>query len=406
MSKTIAVIGAMDTKGCDYSFVKRVIEQHGFRALLINTGVLGEPTVAVDVSASQVASNGGSNLAQLRRKRDKSTAMKVMEKGIALTVKQLYEQGKIDAGFSMGGSNGTAIGTAGLRALPIGVPKVMVSTVAAGDTSTYVSYSDVIMIPSLLDVSGINRISAQVYTSAVGALIGMLQTPVPRLDHKPIIAASMFGNTTKLVNACKRSIENEGYEVMVFHATGTGGKTMEGLIDKGFMDGVLDVTPTELADHLVGGVLDAGPTRLEAAAKQGIPQVVAPGCLDMVNFWGMKTVPGRFKNRQLYEWNTNITLMRTTPEENKKLGVLLAEKLNRSTAPVAVFLPLRGISELDCPSGPFWNPAANDALFQSIRDTIRSDIPVYELDCNINDDEFATKVSKKLLEYLAEKEGE
>ncbi|MCH5586647.1 Tm-1-like ATP-binding domain-containing protein [Shimazuella sp. AN120528] len=402
MTKTVAIIGAMDTKGSDYAFIQSEIEQRGYRTLIINTGVLGEPTLEPDIPASQVANAGGSNLEELRKQRDKSKAMNVMTKGIAVIMKKLFEKGQIHAGFSMGGTNGTIIGSAGLRELPIGIPKVMVSTVAAGDTLPYVGFSDVVMFPSILDVSGLNRVSAQIYANAVGALVGMLQTGVPEIPSRPIITASMFGNTTTLVNRCKNKLEEKGFEIMVFHATGTGGKTMESLIEKGFIRGVLDVTPTELADYLVGGVLSAGPTRLDSAAKIGIPQVIAPGCLDMVNFWGINTVPDRFKNRQLYEWNSNVTLMRTTPDENQRLGSLLAKKLNQAAGPVAVFLPLKGISELDSPDGLFWNPNANDALFQTIKDKIRNNIPVYEIDCNINDEEFSNRITEKLLEFIEE----
>jgi uncharacterized protein (UPF0261 family) len=400
LTKTVAVIGAMDTKGSDYAFIKKEIEQRGYRTLIINTGILGDPTLEPDVTASQVAKAGGFTLEELRKRKDKSIAMNVMTKGIAITMKKLFEKGQIHAGFSMGGTNGTIIGSAGLRALPIGVPKVMVSTVAAGDTLPYVGFSDVVMFPSILDVSGLNRVSAQIYSNAVGAIIGMIQTGVPEIESKPIITASMFGNTTTLVNRCKNKLEENGFEIMIFHATGTGGKTMESLIEKGFIKGVLDVTPTELADYLVGGVLNAGPTRLDAAAKTGIPQVIAPGCLDMVNFWGINTVPDRFKKRQLYEWNSNVTLMRTTPDENQRLGTLIATKLNQAIGPVAVFLPLKGVSELDSPGGLFWSPEANDALFQTIKDNIRNGIPIYEVDCNINDQEFSKRVSEKLLELL------
>jgi uncharacterized protein (UPF0261 family) len=404
MTKTIAIIGAMDTKGSDYDFIKSEIEQRGCHTLVINTGILGEPIIEPDISASQVASDGGSTLEELRQRKDKSFAMNVMTKGIAVTMRRLFEKRQIDGGFSMGGTNGTIIGTAGLRALPIGVPKVMVSTVASGDTQPYVGYSDIVMFPSILDVSGLNRISAQIYANAVGAIIGMVHTGVPQVESKPIVTASMFGNTTTLVNRCKSILEKKDYEIMIFHATGTGGKTMESLIEKGFIKGVLDVTPTELADYVVGGVLNAGSTRLDAAAKNGIPQVVAPGCLDMVNFWGIDTVPERFRSRQLYEWNSNVTLMRTTKDENQKLGSLLASKINNATAPVAIYLPLQGISELDTLGGMFWNPEANDALFQTIKDKVRNDIPVYEMDCNINDEEFSTAVSAKLLEFLEDRE--
>jgi uncharacterized protein (UPF0261 family) len=281
---------------------------------------------------------------------------------------------------------------------------VMVSTVASGDTQPYVGISDIVMIPSILDIAGLNRISAKIYSNAVGTVVGMVETQVPKIKTKPLISASMFGNTTVLVNQCTKQLEENGYEVLVFHATGTGGKTMESLIDQGYITGVLEVTTTELADELVGGVLSAGPSRLDAAGKWALPQVIAPGCLDMVNFWGMSTVPGKYRDRLLYSWNDNITLMRTTPEENAILGRILAEKANRSKGELAIFLPLQGLSELDAPGKPFWWPEANQALFDAIKEHIRKDIPVYELDCNINDPQFAKAVTDKLLEMLRNEE--
>ncbi|MFC7439901.1 Tm-1-like ATP-binding domain-containing protein [Laceyella putida] len=400
MGKTIALIGALDTKGADYAFVKREIEKRGHYALTINTGVLGEPLFEPDVPAERVSLAGGMTLDELRREKDKSLAMSVMTRGIAKVVKELFDQGLIDGGLSMGGSNGTMIGTSGLRALPVGVPKVMVSTVASGDTQPYVGISDIVMVPSILDVAGLNRISAKIYANAVGIIVGMVESEVPPIETKPLITASMFGNTTKLINQCATQLEENGYEVLVFHATGTGGKTMESLIDQGYITGVLDVTTTELADELVGGVLSAGPTRMEAAAKWALPQVIAPGCLDMVNFWGMSTVPDKYRDRLLYCWNDNITLMRTTPEENAKLGRLLAEKANRSKGEVAIFLPLQGLSELDAPGREFWWPEADQALFDAIRQYARKDISIYELDCNINDAMFAQAVTSKLLDML------
>ncbi len=228
----------------------------------------------------------------------------------------------------------------------------------------------------------------------------MVETAVPEIEERPLIAASMFGNTTELVDQCRALLTERGYETLVFHATGTGGKTMEGLINDGYFDGVLDLTTTEWADEVVGGVLSAGPERMDGAAKNGIPQVIAPGCLDMANFWAPETMPDKFKDRLLYKWNPNITLMRTTPEENEKLGQVLAEKANSSTGPVAVFLPLKGVSILDSPGGEFWWPEANRALFSSIKENLRDDIPVVELDCNINDEVFAKAVTDQLLAFL------
>jgi uncharacterized protein (UPF0261 family) len=347
-----------------------------------------------------VATAGGTELTVLRQQADRGKAIEVMAKGAAIVLRQLQETGKIDGILGMGGSAGTAVGTAAMRALPVGFPKLMVSTLASGDTAPYVGVSDIVMMPSVVDVAGVNRISARIFANAAGAISGMVETTPPQIGEKPLIAASMFGNTTKLVDQCRKLLEAQGYEVLVFHATGTGGRIMESLIDAGYMNGVLDVTTTEWADELVGGVLTAGPTRLDAAAKRGVPQVIAPGCLDMVNFWARSTVPAKFADRQFYEWNPNVTLMRTTPEENTELGRILAEKANKSSAPVAFFLPLQGVSVLDSPGGEFWQPAANQALFAAIKQSVRAEIPVYELDNNINDATFAEAVVQKLLQFL------
>ena len=400
MAKTIALIGALDTKGEEFAFVKAELVRRGHQPLVINTGVVGDPTFTPDISAEQVASAGGATLADLRQQADRGKAIEAMAKGAAIVAQQLHEAGQIDGILGMGGSAGTAVGTAAMRALPVGFPKLMVSTLASGDTAPYVGVSDIVMMPSVVDVAGVNRISARIFANAAGAISGMVETTAPQITEKPLIAASMFGNTTKLVDQCRKLLEAQGYEVLVFHATGTGGKSMESLIDAGYINGVLDLTTTEWADELVGGMLTAGPTRLDAAAKRGIPQVIAPGCLDMVNFWARSTIPEKFAGRQFYEWNPNVTLMRTTPEENAELGRILAEKANRSSAPVAFYLPRQGVSVLDSPSGEFWQPAANQALFDAIKQNVRPSIPVYELDNNINDAAFAEAVVHKLLEFL------
>jgi uncharacterized protein (UPF0261 family) len=400
MAKTIALIGALDTKGEEFAFVQAALLRRGHNTLVINTGVVGEPALPPNITASEVAAAGGVDLNTLRQQADRGKAIDVMAKGAAVLVRQLQEAGKIDGILGMGGSAGTAVGTAAMRALPVGFPKLMVSTLASGDTAPYVGVSDIVMMPSVVDVAGVNRISARIFANAAGAISGMVETAPPQIGEKPLIAASMFGNTTKLVDQCRKLLEAQGYEVLVFHATGTGGRIMESLIDAGYINGVLDVTTTEWADELVGGMLTAGPTRLDAAAKRGVPQVIAPGCLDMVNFWARSTVPAKFADRQFYEWNPNVTLMRTTPEENTELGRILAEKANKSSAPVAFFLPLQGVSVLDSPGGEFWQPAANQALFAAIKQSVRAEIPVYELDNNINDATFAEAVVQKLLQFL------
>ena len=400
MAKTIALIGALDTKGEEFAFVQAELLRRGHNTLVINTGVVGEPALPPDIAATEVATAGGTELSVLRQQADRGKTIEVLAKGAAIVVRQLQEAGKIDGILGMGGSAGTAVGTAAMRDLPVGFPKLMVSTLASGDTAPYVGVSDIVMMPSVVDVAGVNRISARIFANAAGAISGMVETTPPQIGEKPLIAASMFGNTTKLVDQCRKLLEAQGYEVLVFHATGTGGRIMESLIDAGYINGVLDVTTTEWADELVGGVLTAGSTRLDAAAKRGVPQVIAPGCLDMVNFWARSTVPAKFADRQFYEWNPNVTLMRTTSEENTELGRILAEKANKSSAPVAFFLPLQGVSVLDSPGGEFWQPAANEALFAAIKQNVRADIPVYELDTNINDATFAEAVVQKLLQFL------
>lgn len=398
--KTIALIGALDTKGEEFAFVKADLEQRGYRTLVVNTGIMGEPSFTPDVSADEVAQAGGRSLASLREEGDRGTAVDVMTQGIAQITKSWANENKVDGVLGMGGSAGTVIATAGMRELPIGFPKVMVSTLAAGDTTAYVGTKDIVLIPSVVDVAGVNRISARIYANAVGALVGMVETAVPQIEEKPLIAASMFGNTTELVDQCRAILAEHGYETLVFHATGTGGKVMETLINDGYFVGVLDVTTTELADELVGGELSAGPERMDGAGKQNIPQVIAPGCVDMVNFWAPDTIPTKFKDRTFYHWNPNVTLMRTSPEENKELGRMLAEKANQSAAAVAFFLPQKGVSVLDSPDGEFWNPEANEALFNAIRENAKESVSITELDCNINDSDFAEAVTNQLLTFL------
>jgi uncharacterized protein (UPF0261 family) len=301
----------------------------------------------------------------------------------------------------MGGSGGTAIATSGMRSLPVGVPKVMVSTVAGSNVSSYIGTKDITMIPSVVDVAGLNRISRKIYANAAGAIAGMLMTePEEVPDEKPLISATMFGNTTPCVDRARARMEEAGYEVLVFHCTGTGGRTMEDLIADGFISGVLDITTTEWADELVGGVFSAGPTRLDSASKIGIPQVIVPGCVDMVNFGAMETIPDKFKGRIFYQWNPNVTLMRTTPQENAEMGRIFAEKVNSSNGPVVFMLPLKGVSMLDSEGEIFWLPEADKAIFEAIKQNVKKDIPVIEMDVNINDPSFADRAVQELLNML------
>lgn len=399
MSKTICVIGALDSKGEEYAFLKAEIHKHGCETLIVNTGVF-DPAFEPDVSNQAVAQAGGTSLEKLVADRDRGVAMAVMAAGAEQIIKELHQQGKIDAVIAMGGGGGTSVATRAMRALPVGFPKLMVSTVAAGDVSQYVGTSDITMMPSVVDVAGINRISRKIYANAAGAVCGMAGVEVEEVDDKPLIAATMFGNTTTAINDAKAVLEAAGYEVLVFHATGAGGRTMESLVEDGYITGVLDMTTTEWADELCGGVLTAGEHRLEAAAKHGIPQVVVPGCIDMCNFWARETVPEKYQNRLLYEWNPNITLMRTTPEETAQLGKIFAEKLNQATGFTVVYIPTEGVSEIDVEGQPFHSPEAMQAFIDALKADLRDDIEVVEMTTHINDPEFSEKTAHVLLDLL------
>ena len=419
---TIAILGTMDTKGVEHAFVADRIEQRGHQVLVIDVGALGEPGLRPDIGRREIAAAAGVDLEDLVARRDRGETVAAMSKGAPLVLARLASEKKIDGVISLGGGGGTAIGTAAMRALPIGFPKVMVSTLASGNTAQYVDVKDIVMFPSIVDVAGINRISRQILTRAAGAICGMVEIGVApsggpdaaekgnqeRLKaefptDKPIIVASMFGNTTACVEQARKILEQAGYEVLVFHATGVGGRTMESLIESGMVSGVLDVTTTEWADELVGGFLGAGPKRLEAAAKQGVPAVVAPGCLDMVNFYGPETVPAKFSGRNFYQHNPQVTLMRTTQEECAQLGRIIAGKLNLSKGPVTVLIPQKAISVISAPGQKFHDPAADQTLFEALKTNLRKDIEVVELDCAINDASFAEACAGALLRQLAAK---
>jgi len=397
---TIAILGTMDTKGHEHTFVADLIQQRGHEVLVIDVGSMGEPHLKPDITRNEVAAAAGVDFATLAARRDRGEAVTAMSRGAPIILAKLAAEQRIAGVISLGGGGGTAIATAAMRALPVGFPKLMVSTLASGNVAPYVGVKDIVMFPSVVDVAGLNRLSRPLLARAAGAICGMVEMPVPAAADKPIIVASQFGNTTPCIEHAKKILEAAGYEVIVFAATGTGGRTMESLIETGLVAGVLDITTTEWADELVGGVLSAGPTRLEAAARRGVPAVVSTGCLDMVNFGSPETVPAKFAGRKFYQHNPQVTLMRTTPEECAQLGGILAEKLNRSTGPVTVLLPLRGGSMIGAPGGPFHDPAADAALYSALKSGLRSDIAVKELDLVINDAAFAEACANALLQLL------
>lgn len=399
--KTIAIAGTFDTKGNEYAYVKELIESLGFGTFTIHTGVF-EPIFEPDVSNKEIAEAAGIDIEALVTKKDRALATEMLSKGMEKLIPELYKQGKFDGIISFGGTGGTSLVTPAMRKLPIGVPKVMVSTVASGNTSQYVGTSDIVMIPSIVDVAGLNSISTKIFTNAVFAIAGMLKFENKKVvEKKPLVAATMFGVTTPCVTAASKYLEDRGYEVLVFHATGVGGQTMESLIDGGFIEGVLDLTTTEWADEIIGGVLNAGPHRLEAAAKNNIPQVVSVGAIDMCNFGPYETVPENFKGRNLYKHNPTVTLMRTTVEENEAIGKKLVEKLNMAKEKTALFLPLKGVSAIDVEGQVFYGAEEDKMLFDTLREGVNKDIvEIIEMDCAINDIEFAEVAAQKLIDLM------
>ena len=397
----IAVLGTLDTKGEEHAYVADLICERGHSPLLIDVGAFESSAVTPDIAREEVAGKVGVDLAQIVERQDRGEAVKAMSEGAPLLVGELYANGKIDGIVSLGGSGGTAIATAAMRALPVGFPKLMVSTMAAGNVAAYVGVKDIVMMPSIVDVAGLNSVSKRILANAAGAICGMVETKVEVEEDRPIVVASMFGNTTECISIAKKILEDAGFEVLVFHATGTGGRTMESLIESGMVSGVLDVTTTEWADELVGGVLTAGPTRLEAAAKNGVPAVVAPGCLDMVNFGAPETIPDKFKGRLFYEHNPQVTLMRTTPDECAELGRIIAGKLNASIGPVEVALPAQAISVISAEGQPFHDSGADQALFDALKAELREGIPVVDAPHEINGPEFARLCAEKLIGLIA-----
>ena len=400
---TVVLVGTLDTKGREYAYLCDRIREHGVDVLLVDAGIIGEPLVEPDVTRQEVAAAVGADVQALADAGDRGAAVKTMSRGAGEIVKRLHAEGRLDGILGLGGSGNSALVTYAMRELPVGVPKLIVSTVASGDTRPYVGAVDIAMMYSVVDIAGVNRISARIMTNAAGMIAGAVNGRVPDLGaEKPLIGATMFGVTTPCVTTARERLEELGYEVLVFHATGTGGLSMEALATGGYLAGVLDVTTTELADDLVGGVLSAGPDRLEAAGELGLPQVVSLGALDTVNFGPMDTVPERFRGRNLYVHNPTITLMRTTPDECCELGRRIGRKLSVAKGPVALYVPLRGVSMIAVEGQVFHDPDADAALLAGLRETLGPGVEVHQVDADINDPELALAMANRLHELIAE----
>jgi uncharacterized protein (UPF0261 family) len=395
---TVVLLGTLDTKGPEYAFLRDRVLEAGCEVILVDAGVMSDPSPG-DIGPNEVAAAAGEDRAALAAARDRGPAMAAMTRGATEVVHRLHADGRLDGILGVGGSGGSSLVSAAMQALPVGVPKLIVSTMASGDTRPYVGTSDIAMMYSVVDIAGINGISEKILSNAAAGIAGMAMasaTFVSAIAAKPLIGATMFGVTTPCVTAAREILEQRGYEVLVFHATGAGGQSMEALMKAGFITGSLDITTTELADELVGGVLSAGPDRLEMAGSLGLPQVVSLGALDMVNFGPMDTVPAKFADRNLYVHNATVTLMRTTEAECAELGRIIARKLNAATGPLTVFLPLGGVSMIDVPGAPFFDAAADAALIRELKAGLRPDVEVVEMAIPINDPAFSRAMAERM----------
>jgi uncharacterized protein (UPF0261 family) len=401
-SPVIVMIGCFDTKCEDFAYLRACLLDQGAEVHSINTGIMGTTDqFKVDFEAEEVAAAAGTKLSELQAAADRGQAVEVMGNGAAKILEHLVAQARIDGVIGMGGGGGTYIALLAMQQVPFGIPKFCLSTVATKDLSRQTGVKDITLMPSIVDIAGLNSISRTLIRQAAGAICGMAACSVPSAESKAkSIGISMFGNTTTCVENCSAMLKAEGYEVLTFHAVGIGGKTLEALIRDGCFVAALDLTTTELADDLCQGICSAGPDRLTAASEMGIPQVVAPGCLDMVNYGPIDTVPGQFKHRQLYSWAPDVTLMRTNQEENRILGSSLAKKLNKSKGPVTILLPLQGLSVVGGKGGVFYHPQIDKVLFEAIKENTDDFIKIVEVNANINDTIFAEQAVKELLAII------
>ncbi len=410
----VALVGTLDTKGAEYQWVAERLREHGVEVVVVDVGVGsgGSFTSPVTVTAADVADAAGASIERLRADNDRGAAVAAMGEGAAVVLDRLLGAGRLSGVLALGGSGGSSIAARAVRDLPIGLPKLLVSTMAAGDVSPYVGAGDVTMMYSVVDVAGINQVSRAVLGNAAAAAAAMARAYAARRDAgvrasgRPLVAASMFGVTTPAVDAARARLTELGYEVLVFHATGAGGRALEALARSGMLAGVLDLTTTELADDMVGGVLTAGPDRLTAAGAAGIPQVVSLGALDMVNFGPRDTVPERFAERMFFVHNPTVTLMRTTVAENAELGRRLGAKLAAATGPTALVVPHLGVSALDAEGMPFRDEAADAALFAAALDAVAgSAVTVVDEPAHINDKDLAERAAQLLHDLIATRKG-
>jgi uncharacterized protein (UPF0261 family) len=401
MAPSVYAIATMDTKGHELAFVAERLRATGVAVVTVDVGTKGPPVVAADVDRWAVAALDPANRARAAALpgSDRGQAITAMSEALECYLRREYDDGRLSGVIGIGGSGGTALITPAMRGLPVGVPKLMVSTVACGNTAPYVGLSDITLMHSVVDVAGINAVLRRILGNAANAMAGMVMNAIPRADDKPTLAMTMFGVTTPCVTAVRETLEARGFDCLVFHATGTGGQAMERLVAAGLIQGVIDITTTEVADQVVGGILPCGPLRFDAILEAKVPYVASLGALDMVNFGAIETVPERFRNRLLHVHNAQVTLMRTTADENRRCARWIAAKLNRATGPFQILIPENGVSALDAPGQPFYDPQADAALFEELESAVLTgpDRSIRRLPLHINDSAFARALVESFL---------
>lgn len=405
MKTTVLMLGTFDTKGLEFTYLRDELIRHDISVISLDAGTMDSSVpFPVDIPSSVVAEHGGRSLESLRQDADRGGAVAVMGQGAKAVAEKLFADKKISGIIGMGGGGGTSIVTTAMSALPIGVPKICISTLASGDTRPYIGSKDILLFPSIVDISGINLFSRKIISNAAAAMAGMVKNEMPdsAAQSNAAILLSMFGNTTAAGTECSRLLSQAGYDTLVFHAVGTGGQSLEDLALDGYSAGVLDLTTTEWADELCGGIFPAGRSRLDAPGQKGVPHLIVPGCLDMVNFGPPDTIPSQYKNndRVFFQWAPEAVLMRTNEEENRKLGRIFAEKANRAPETTAFLVPLGGFSELGRSGGEFHDPAADQAFLCALRESLNPEIRLETIPCNINDAAFAEKAVATLLKLI------
>lgn len=405
MQPSVYIVATMDTKGVELAFVRDRLRAAGVPVRMVDVGTMGPPIVAPDVAREVVLKTLGAEPVNLLAV-DRGQAVAVMAQALRNYLLGERSSGNVLGVLGLGGSGGTSLITTAMRALPIGLPKFMVSTVASGNVAAYVDSSDIAMMYSVVDVAGLNAVSNVVLSNAAHAMAGMVLNAKPPGSSRPAIGMTMFGVTTPCVTRVREILEDRGFDCLVFHATGSGGRAMEQLVASGLISGVLDITTTEVADEVAGGVFTAGPQRLDKLIEAKIPLVLSLGALDMVNFGGIETLPPQFANRKLHVHNAQVTLMRTTVEENRQIAAFIAQKLNRATTPWRVLVPERGVSLLDLPGKPFYDPAADATLFDELQRLLETscDRQLIRLPYDINAPEFSQALAENFLQMLPDRE--